>query len=145
MNNLADEKLIKAAEKLKEGEYTCVLQKEDKVITSRVRGVSFLLDLLDSGNDYEGFYAADKVVGKGAAYIYIKLKVKAVYALVMSEGAKSVLEKNGIIAFCDNCTKRIINRTNTGFCPIETAVGDIASPDEAIKVIRETILKLKGN
>lgn len=70
--------LKKAAEMLKNGAYTCVLCKDEEIITCAERDVKPLLDLYDSGNDLKGFSAADKVVGKAAAFLYVLLGVKAI-------------------------------------------------------------------
>ena len=89
--------------------------------------------------DLKGFSAADKVVGKAAAILYVLLKVEAVYAPVMSEGAISVLAENGISAFYDKKVSRIINRTGDGLCPMEQAVSDVTDPEEGLKKIRERL------
>ena len=131
--------LKKAAEFLNNGEYTCVLCKGEEVLTSTKRGVTPLIDWIDNSADLKGFSAADKVVGKAAAILYVLLKVEAVYAPVMSEGAISVLAENGISAFCDKKFSRIINRTGDGLCPMEQAVSDVTDPEEGLKKIRERL------
>lgn len=134
--------LLSAAGMLKQGEYTCVLCNGDIVRTTTRRGVAFLLELLDKNVDLRGFSAADKVVGKGAAFLYVLLNAKAVYAPVMSQSAKSVLEEHNIQVFCDVCPDRILNRAKTGYCPVESAVQEITSPQEGLVAIRQTLQKL---
>lgn len=134
--------LVSAAEMLKQGEYTCVLCNGDTVRTTTRRGVAYLLELLDENVDLCGFSAADKVVGKGAAFLYVLLHAKAVYAPVMSQSAKSVLEEHSIQVFYDVCPDRILNRAKTGYCPVETAVEDIASPEEGLIAIRKKLQEL---
>lgn len=90
------------------------------------------------------FCAADKVIGKGAAFLYVLLGIKQVYATVISESAKHVLEKNGIALEYDTLVDRIMNRTRTGFCPIETAVVEIEDANEALMVIKATFRELAG-
>lgn len=113
---------------LKQENCTCVIQAGDQLLTSRTRGVAFLLSLPEDTTDLSGALVADKVVGRGAAFLYVLLNVRAVYALVMSESAREVLSQHGIQAFCEQCPPRIINRDNTGFCPIETAVQNDTDP-----------------
>ena len=57
------------------------------MLTSTERGVKPLLQWLDGENRVKGFSAVDKVVGRAAAFLYVLLEVKEVYAGVMSEGA----------------------------------------------------------
>lgn len=134
--------LIKAVEQLNSGKYTCVLCKENEIYTSTERGVKPLIDWLDGAIDFNGFSAADKVVGKAAAFLYVLLGVKEVYAPVMSESAIHTLERNGIQPHCDKSVKNIINRTGTGFCPMEEAVMDISAPAEALTAIRNRLREL---
>lgn len=130
------EDLTLAREALESGNYTCVLRKGDCVHTATARGVKPLVNWLDSGVDFSGFCAADKVVGKATAFLYCLLGVKAVYAAVMSTPAKGVLEANGIAALCGREVDGIINRRGDGPCPFEAAVWNISEPREALRAIR---------
>lgn len=129
---------------LKSESYTCVLCLEDKVYTSTERGVKPLLAWIDSGMDMKGFSAADKVVGKAAAFLYVILEVKAVYADVISESAEKVLTENGIAVEYGLLTEAIRNRAGTGFCPMETAVKSISEPSAALEAIRRKIKELNN-
>lgn len=133
----------KAKSLLKSGGYTCVLCSEDKVYTSTERGVKPLLAWIDSGTDMSGFSAADKVVGKAAAFLYVILGVKAVYAGVISESAEKVLTENGIAVEYGTLTDAIRNHAGTGFCPMETAVKSISEPYAALEAVRRKIEELK--
>lgn len=128
--------LKRARTLLKEGSYTCVLCKGDTVHTATARGVKPLVDWLDSGLDLKGFSAADKVVGRATAFLYVLLGVRAVHALVMSTPAREALESCGITALCDREVSGIINRRGDGPCPFEETVLGITSPQEALIAIR---------
>ena len=134
----------KAKSLLKSGGYTCVLCAEDKTYTSTERGVKPLLAWIDSGTDMTGFYAADKVVGKAAAFLYVILGVKAVYAGVISEPALQVLTENGIAIEYDSLVEAIRNRAGTGYCPMETAVKSISEPYPALEAVRQKLKELTG-
>lgn len=135
--------LLNARAMLEQGGYTCVLCRGETAITDRRRGVKPLLELLDRGNDHTGFSAADKVVGKAAAHLYCLLGVKAVYAGVISKPAKAVLRANGIAVTYGTEVAAIRNRTNTGLCPIESAVWDIPGHENARLAIVQTLQKLQ--
>ncbi len=121
---------------------TLAIVKGGEVYTSRNKGVRPLLDFFDTGVDFAGFSAADKVVGRGAAFIYLALGVRHVYASVISESALSLLVEGGIEVEYGEVVGRILNRSGDGFCPIESAVCDIHDTDTAIAKIRSTLLNL---
>ena len=115
---------------------TCVLCRGEEVHTATARGVRPLVEWLDSNFDFTGFSAADKVVGRATAFLYVLLGVRAVHALVMSTPAREVLEAAGVPALCDREVPGIINRRGDGPCPFEEAVLNIHDPQEALKAIR---------
>lgn len=122
---------------------TCVLVKGEKTVADKRRGVQPLLALLDSGEDYRGFSAADKVVGKAAAFLYVLLGIRELHAGILSEHAAKVLAEYGIAYQCDTLVEAIRNRTNTGFCPMETAVLDVKIPEKAPDAIRKKLQELQ--
>ena len=136
--------LEKAHSLLETENYTCVLCRDGHVITDRRRGVRPLMELLESGRDLQGYCAADKVVGKAAAFLYCLLGVKALHAGVLSQPARDVLASAGIEAKWDTLVPAIRNRAGDGFCPMETAVWDLTDPGSAPEAIRETLKKLSG-
>ncbi len=132
-----------AAELLSQGCFTCVLRREQQTVTSTQRGVAPLLRWLENGTDLSGFSAADKVVGKAAAFLYCLLGVREVYAPVMSKAALEVLTAHGIAAHWEILADGIINRSKTGPCPMEAATGAIQDPQAALEAIRQTLLHLQ--
>lgn len=134
--------LDKAKMLLDRTDNTCVLCSGQVIITDRRRGVRPLLDLLESDADVNGFTVADKVVGKAAAYLYCLLKVKCLFARVISQPALDVLQQAGIETEYDQLVPAIQNRTKDGFCPMESAVLDIHSPEEALSAIYEALAQL---
>ena len=118
-----------------EQQLTCVVLCETHTYTSMQRGIAPLIQWLKEGVDMQGAYVADKVVGKAAAYLYVLLGVREVYAAVLSRPALDVLERYNIGTVYDMLVQAIRNRTDTGFCPMETAVLDIDDANEAYKVL----------
>lgn len=137
------ESLKKAKEILAEGKDTCVLVKDDIVLTSRVRGVQPFLDWMADGTDLSGFSAADRAVGKAAAFLHVLSGIKEVYAPVISRPAAGVLRRYGIKAIYDLEVDAISNRTKTGTCPMELAVSGIEEPEEALAAVRKRLAELR--
>lgn len=126
----------KAITLMNEGNYTCAVCRDGTFYTATERGVKPLLDWLDSGISLSGFCAADRVVGRAAAFLYCLLGVSEVYARVISRPAAQVLTDHGICVHADTFTDGIINRKGTGPCPFEAAVMDITDPQEALLTVR---------
>ncbi|MCR5742175.1 MAG: DUF1893 domain-containing protein [Lachnospiraceae bacterium] len=134
--------LIQAKSLLKEGGHTCVLCLDGDVLASDERGVKPLLMFLESGADYSKYCAADRVVGKAAAFLYEKLCITHVYAQTVSEAALEVFVRYGCEITYDVLVPRIKNRAGDGFCPMESAVRDIDCADDALRAILETRRKM---
>ena len=134
--------LDKARQLLDNGNYTCVLLGGETVLTDDRRGIRPLMELLDQQAAVKEFFAADKVVGKAAAFLYCLLGVKAVYAHVISQPAAEVLAQAGIDLEYGTMVSAIRNRADTGFCPMETAVWEISDPQDALQALKIALNKL---
>ena len=138
MNNLD-----KAKEMLKDN--SLALVKNEKVYLSDLKGVKPLLDFLKNNVDLEGFSLADKVIGKGVAFLILKAKIKNVYTKIISKPALDLLIKNGIEVYYDLLVENIINRTKTDLCPIEKVVLEVNDVDIAYQKIINKLIELGGN
>ena len=134
--------LERAMELFTSGDYTCVLCKGEVMLTSTERGVKPLLQWLDGENSVKGFSAVDKVVGRAAAFLYVLLEVKEIYAGVMSEGAADVFSKYGICSRYGVLVKEIINRKGNGICLMEQAVKGADTSEQALEAVREKCRQL---
>lgn len=134
---------INALEILEAEGCTCVLCRDEQVYTTRLRGVRPLLEWLESGTELEGFCAADKVVGKAAAFLYCLLGVKEVYARVISQGALTVLRSCAVEVRYETLVPHIINRRGDGVCPFEAAVAEISEPGTALTAIRQKMRQMQ--
>jgi hypothetical protein len=139
---MSREHLEKAKMLLDKTGSTCVLCGDDVIITDKRRGVKPLLDLLDGNGNTSGFSAADKVVGKAAAFLYCLLEIKDLFAKVISQPALDVLRSAGISVEYEELVPAIKNRAGDGYCPMETAVWNISDPDNALIAIRDTLFHL---
>lgn len=131
--------LEKARSLLENESYTCVICRGEDTVTDRRRGIRPLLELLESEADLHGYSAADRVVGKAAAFLYCLLGVKVLYAGVLSVPAREVLSSAGVQVEYGTLVPAIRNRTGDGFCPMETAVWDLTDPADAPDAIRNAL------
>lgn len=134
--------LKKAKEKLQTSEYTCVLCCDSQVLTTTLRGVKPLVSWYKSGQDFDGYSAADKVVGRATAFLYVLLNVRAVFAKVISKSALDVLRESNIEVEYDQLVDNIINRQGDGICPFEAAVLNIDNPLAAYNAIIKKMREL---
>ncbi len=134
--------LEKAKKTLVENEYTCVLCKEDEIFCSDKRGVKPLVEFFESNKDFLGFSAADRTVGAGAAHLYVLLRVKGVWANLISEDGETILKENNIYVAYEKKVPYIINRKGDDRCPIEKCVQGVSDSKEALCLIKETLTKL---
>ncbi len=137
-----NEELKRAKALLAEGNYTCVVCCGGETYTATERGVRPLLSWLNGGTPLALGTAADRVVGKAAAFLYVLLGVKAVYAPIMSAPARDTLRAGGIEVFADSIVPAIRNRTDTGFCPMESAVWELSDPREAKAALERRLAEL---
>lgn len=130
---------ILAKDKLAEGEYSCVLVRDEEIImTSYDKGIKPLLHkLLEDESALQAAALADKVIGKAAALLTIYAGIKSVYAHVMSDCAKAILDKKGIKVEYNRIVPYIMNQDGTDKCLMEKLVDDIEDPEEALKIFKE--------
>lgn len=136
------EDLARAKDLMKEKGYTCVLTFGEITYTSDEEGLRPLLDWMYSGNKFAGYRMADKVIGRAAAFLNILLGVREVYAEVMSEPAKAILEENNITVNYGTLVPEILNKTMDGPNPLETAVDGITDANDSIMAIELAIKRM---
>ena len=101
-----------------------------------------MLGFLAEGIDLKGFAAADRIIGKASAMLFVVAGVGAAYAPVVSEQALATFARFGIECAFDSTTDIIMNSAGTGPCPMAQAVKDIDDPAEALAAIRQTVASL---
>ena len=122
---------------------TCALVGESKTLCSTKRGVAPLLAWLDEKESCKGLIAADKVVGRAAAFLYLLLGVSEVHALVLSDSAEEVFLRFGLPYSFREKVPAIRNRAGDEFCPMEQAVLGIEEPLSALTAIRNRLKQLQ--
>ncbi len=107
------------------GGHSICLCKNGKTITRDERGIAPMMNLIAEGENLEGYCCADLIVGKAAAMLFVKAKIAAVHARVLSVAGREFLQKYGVPVTCDELTQEIRNRAGTGMCPMEQTVQDV--------------------
>ena len=131
-------------ERLHEGGYSCVIGKGEEVRIFTQRGVADLYDLLCREPSYlKGASVADKVVGKAAAALMILGGISEIYADVISTSALALLQGTEVKVSFAREVPFIENRTQTGWCPLETASYSLGSAEEIFPVVAKFIAKIR--
>ncbi len=125
--------------------HTIALCKGDKILTSDKKGITPMVEFIDSGINLKGYSVADLIVGKAVAMLYVKAEIVAVYAKTISKSAIQVLKNNHISFYYDILTDKIINRKGNDLCPMEKVVLDIDNVDTAYHLIKNKLKQLKNN
>ena len=128
---------------LHSGDWSLVIENHG-VRTFSGRGVKDLLRVLEEEPQVlNGAKIADKVVGKAAAALMVLGKVREVYAELISTPAVELLRKYGVAVSFGNETDHIMNRDETGWCPMETACRNVVtSPQELVSMIVGKAVKM---
>lgn len=134
---------IELAVKSLEG-HSISLCRSGEIITDDGRGISPMLRFISEGRDICGYSAADVIVGKAAAALFVKAGIVRVHGRTMSESGREYLESRGIPCTYDILTDKIINRQGTDVCPMEKTVEDISDPEEAYLALRERLAAISG-
>ncbi len=135
--------LERAKQLLSSGSYTCVLCRNESVLTSTQRGVAPMVEWLDNGTELHGFSAADKVIGKAAAMLFVLAGVSEIYADVMSTSAAEFLTSSAMCFSYGALTEHIINRRGDGICPMEQLTADMNDPAAAFTAIKQKLTELR--
>lgn len=128
-------------ERAKEGlkGHTLCLVREDEILVRDERGIAPMMALLAEGKSLIGFSAADRVVGKAAAMLFVKAKLRELFAETISRSAAEFLEENGLPFSYRTMTEYIVNRDGTGRCPMESAVLSCNDAEEGYLLLQQKL------
>jgi len=131
--------------RLNEKSLTLSIVKNGKIIFETVsNGISGFLEAIEKfGDGLEGTSVADRVNGKAIALLCVYARVKAVYALILSKGAKSVYEKYAIHHKWKGLVENILDVKKAGICPFENLATEISNPKDAYSKLKALQNSLK--
>ncbi|MEE3484060.1 MAG: DUF1893 domain-containing protein [Bacteroidales bacterium] len=128
-----------------EGNYSCVIAKNDDIRTFNKKGVMDLYLLNQEEPEFlNGALLADKIIGKGAAALIIKGGIEEVRTHIITVPALKLLNDNNIKVTYDETTDHIINRSNTDWCPLEKRLKNTTNAEECYPIIDQFIEDLKA-
>ncbi len=137
--------LEKAKDIIKNTDAVFAYVSENEEIVSSAKGIGFVASLCDSKKDLSEGAAADKIVGKAAAMLFVFLGLRYVHAETVSEGAIKVFEEYGVEYSYDIITEAIVNRKGDGLCPMEMAAKDAKTPEETLRAVNKKLQELRTN
>lgn len=122
--------------RMKSEQLSCVAEIGNKEYVSTLKGIAPLLKPLREDPDFfKDAIVVDRVIGKSAAFLLIKGKVKSIHALIISQHALDLLHQHQVQVTYDKLVPFIINNTHSGMCPMEASVLTVQDPEEAFTVL----------
>lgn len=102
------------------------------------RGVQDLLTLIQNDpKRLKGAVVADKIIGKAAAALMIAGGVKEVHTNIICTPARELFENAGVVVKAREEVPMILNRDQTGQCPIDSRLNDAATVEECVAILQE--------
>jgi len=134
-----------AKKRLNEKRLTLSIVKNGEIIFETVsNGISGFLEAIEKfGDGLEGASVADRVAGKAIALLCVYAKVEAVYALILSKGAKSVFEKYEIHHEWKELVENILDVKKAGICPFEKLATEISNSKDVYRKFKALQNSLK--
>ena len=124
--------------------HSICLCRAGEIITDDGRGISPMMKFIAEGKDLSGCSAADLIVGKAAAMLFVKAGIVCVHGKTMSESGKAYLEAHGTPCTYDILTEKIINRQGTGICPMEQTVAETDSADAGYEALAAKLAEMRA-
>lgn len=127
MNDLEHARLL-----IEKEDFNLVIVKEGEILfSSQKAGIYPLFDATSRlKHRFVGATVGDKIVGAAAAMLCLYAQVSSVYAVIISESAKSWLQQGNINLRYKNIVPNILNHEGTDICPFEKIALDCQEPAE---------------
>lgn len=90
-----------------------------------------------------GAVMADRIVGRAAAWAALWAGIEACYGALLCQPAESLLTKHGLRVEASRRVAQILNRARSGPCPMDEAVAQARSAEEAVDILLNIIRKPK--
>lgn len=101
-------------------------------------GVQDLLTLIQNDpKRLKGAVVADKIIGKAAAALMIAGGVKEVHTNIICTPARELFEQAGVVVVAREEVPMILNRDQTGQCPIDSRLNEAATVEDCVAILQE--------
>lgn len=118
--------------KLKSEDYTLIADRNGELYVSYQRGIAPILNpMKEQQNFFKDAIVVDKVIGKATAMLLVLSEVRYIYAYILSQKAKDILDQYHIDYDYEKIVDYIENRDHTGMCPMEMTVAQLSDLHEA--------------
>lgn len=124
--------------------HSIALCRNGEVITDDGRGISPMMKFIAQGRDLSGYSAADLIVGKAAAMLFVMVGIVSVHGVTMSRAGKDYLKSHGVPCTCDVLTEKIIDRSGKDICPMEKTVADISDAEAGYAALKKRIEEMRS-
>ena len=126
---------------LQENKLSIHIEKDGQLIfeSSEPMLKPLFLCLMQKREALNGATVVDKIVGRAAALLMALGKVKNVYTPLASETAKGVLMAEGIELSAKKVIPYIVNRDQTGMCPMEKMANESESAEDFFEKLKSVI------
>lgn len=130
---------------LEEEELSLVITKQGQLIySSQEKGVHPLFQaILGMGDSLDTAAVADRVVGSPVAMLCLYAGISSVYAMVASEGALTMLHKQGVDVTATEVIPDILNSDRTDLCPFEKLAQSVTSPTQLFSALESLFSEAK--
>jgi len=120
-----------------EGFAVSIVRDGKRIFQSKTPGISALVTAIDKDRFYfKGASAADRILGRAAAMLFVYSGIVCVFAQTASNDALTALDKFEIPVESERIVPAILNRSRTSSCPFEELVQNVHDPEEAFKRLR---------
>lgn len=131
--------------KLNDHHYTLIADINGTYYTSQQRGIAPILNPMKEQIDFfKDAIVVDKVIGKATAMLLILSGVQYIYAYVLSQKAKDILDQYHIDYGYSEIVSYIQNRDQSDMCPMEKTVYDINDLQVAFEALKIKQKELQG-
>ena len=128
-----------AKNRLNQKNLSLVIVNNGKVLfETESHGIGALLKAINElGDNVKASSVADRIVGRAAALLFTFSGVKAVFAVIASDGGIEVLAENNVLCMYEKRVANILNFKKTDVCPFEKLVANLSDPEKAYGMLKE--------
>lgn len=122
-----------------------IIYKDGEIIfESDSRGVRPHIEALEKlgRENLKGTIMLDKIVGRAAALLILYSGASKVYALLVSSGARNLLESREVGLIYREETPFIKVKDEVILCPFERMVQDVSDPEHAYEIITSRLTRM---